>query len=156
MTRLPILALLLVLCTTAYGTDFPPPEPVGVDMELFLEVVGDLESGSVKHRCFAVSHQGAVGKYQILPSTAELYGYDLDDLGHEPLFDCDINRLWAMEILTDCYRRKRSVYLAAYCYHGGPWARVRINTRSHEYSRQATTNYGRLRIKNKPLIARNP
>jgi len=96
-----------------------------VDIELLQQVVCDWETRGVKDPDESISSAGAVGACQIKEGTARAVGYrgKISTL----LTDGWVNRRVALEILSDCHQRgRRGVYELAYCYHGGPRAKISL------------------------------
>lgn len=81
-----------------------------------LPVIAQLETGGHESPDDAVSHSGAVGRYQIMPGTARQYGFE-----PERLMEPDYNKQVAGTILNDLWRRYHgdaSAVLVA--YNAGP------------------------------------
>jgi hypothetical protein len=65
-----------------------------------MPVIGRLETGGMQDPDAAVSKTGAIGRYQIEPSTAEQYGFDPSQL-HDPIY----NERVARTIVSDLIKR---------------------------------------------------
>lgn len=85
----------------------------GYSVDDLLPGVLDQES---KGRRYAVSTKGAIGLYQIMPKTAEMYGYSREDM-FDPVKNEDVARQY-LGMLLEKYRGNAFLALAA--YNAGP------------------------------------
>lgn len=111
----------------------------GADLELIRDLICSWETRGIPElqRDDAIGDSSEIGRCQIKPKTARLIGYrgtnqNLLSIGW-------MNRIWALEYVRYCARRRGNwAYAIAKCYNGGPNATTKS---SYRYARQIASDY---------------
>lgn len=89
----------------------------GVPTDALLDNVRLVESGGNDR---AMSPKGAVGPFQIMPTTGMSPGYGVSRIFGQDLFDRERSKAWAREYLSAMYAKYQNPMLAVAAYNAGP------------------------------------
>lgn len=94
---------------TRFGRNMAIDDPEGISVEDLLPGVQHYESGGKR---YAISPKGAIGLYQIMPGTAQDYGYSREDM-FDPTKNRDVATKYLSKLLSK-YNGNAYMALAAY------------------------------------------
>ena len=114
----------------------PPPLFITSLCDKETRVIGGKAATAAERRAYN-GPAGEVGECAIRLSTARMLGFKGSRTELRKY-----NRYWASEVIRDCWEKyRRTVYKMAFCYNGGPRARVSRGHESHVYALEVQTMY---------------
>ena len=139
---LTLIALLLIACAPSAQAAEP------IDLPLLRDVICDYEMRDVpdyKRDLYDPGPHGEIGRCRIRIETLRRVPYSYK--GHWlELLDADENKEWALRIISELHRRRRSVFAIAFAYNGGPRAEISKGHGSWAYAQAVTQEYQRRKL----------